>query len=37
MQWAEVKPLIERHLGSMHIPIYVYETYHAGQQAAEPG
>ena len=37
MQWAEVKPLIERHLGSMHIPVYVYETYHAGQQAAEPG
>jgi O-acetyl-ADP-ribose deacetylase (regulator of RNase III) len=35
MDWAEVKPLIERHLGSIEIPIYVYETYHAGQQAEE--
>lgn len=37
MDWNEVKPLIERHLGGIAIPIFVYETYHAGQQAAEPG
>jgi O-acetyl-ADP-ribose deacetylase (regulator of RNase III) len=37
MDWGEVKPLIERHLGPAKIPIYVYEIYHAGQQAQEPG
>jgi O-acetyl-ADP-ribose deacetylase (regulator of RNase III) len=37
MDWADVKPLIERHLGPIEIPIYVYETFHAGQQADEPG
>jgi O-acetyl-ADP-ribose deacetylase (regulator of RNase III) len=37
MDWVEVKPLIEQHLGALDIPIYIYETYHAGQQAKEPG
>ena len=30
-------PLIEKHLGDLAIPVYVYETYHAGQPANEPG
>lgn len=35
MSWDVVKPLIERHLGAIDMPIYVYETYHAGQQGKE--
>ena len=33
--WAEVKPLIEQHLGDLSIPIFVYATYHTGMQANE--
>jgi O-acetyl-ADP-ribose deacetylase (regulator of RNase III) len=35
MDWAEVRPLIEQHLGDLAIPVYVYTTYHKGQRAAE--
>ena len=35
LSWDDVKPLIEKHLSSLAIPIYVYETYHAGQAANE--
>lgn len=35
LSWDVVKPLIERHLAGLDIPVYVYETYHAGQQAKE--
>lgn len=34
--WEDVKALIEKHLGDLAIPVYVYETYHAGHQASEP-
>jgi O-acetyl-ADP-ribose deacetylase (regulator of RNase III) len=37
LSWDDVKPLIERHLGDLKVPIYVYETYRAGQKASEPG
>lgn len=37
LEWSEVKPLIEKTLGDLGIPIYVYTTYHAGQQAVEAG
>lgn len=37
LEWSEVKPLIEKTLGDLGIPVYVYTTYHAGQQAAEAG
>jgi len=37
LDWADVKPLIEAKLGDLDIPVYVYETFHAGQQAVEPG
>jgi hypothetical protein len=30
-----VKPLIEKHLGHLSIPVYVYVTYQAGVQAKE--
>ncbi len=36
LPWEKVKPLIEHHLGDVKIPIYLYTTYHKGQQADEP-
>lgn len=35
LDWNEVKPLIEHHLGALSIPVIVYETYHANQHADE--
>jgi O-acetyl-ADP-ribose deacetylase (regulator of RNase III) len=37
LDWEEVKPLIERHLGDLPIPVLVYATYQPGVQAEEPG
>ena len=36
LDWAEVKPLIERQLGDLDIPVLVYAIYHKGVQALEP-
>ena len=33
LSWEEVYPLIQQHLGDLSIPVYVYTTYHKGQQA----
>jgi O-acetyl-ADP-ribose deacetylase (regulator of RNase III) len=35
LDWNEVKPLIEKHLGDLGIPVYVYSTYHKGVKAVE--
>jgi O-acetyl-ADP-ribose deacetylase (regulator of RNase III) len=35
LDWKEVKPLIEKHLGHVSIPIYMYVTYQPGVQATE--
>jgi O-acetyl-ADP-ribose deacetylase (regulator of RNase III) len=35
LDWEDVKPLIEKHLGHLSIPVYVYSTYHPGVQAME--
>lgn len=35
LNWKEVKPLIEKHLGDLKIPVYVYTTYHKDQKAQE--
>ena len=35
MDWAEVKPLIEQHLGDAACTTYIYVEYHKGQQANE--
>lgn len=35
MDWNEVKPLIDEHLGDLDIPVIVYTEFHAGQQADE--
>lgn len=36
LDWAEVKPLIEHHLGDLAIPVYIYTTYQKGVRASEP-
>ena len=36
MDWHEVRPLIEHHLGELALPIYIYTQYKKGVQAAEP-
>ena len=35
LAWNEVKPLIEQHLGSLDIPVYLYTTFHKDVQAKE--
>ena len=35
LSWQDVRPAIEKHLGSLSIPVIVYATYHAGQAASE--
>lgn len=35
LDWSEVKPLVQRHLGELGIPVIVYEVYRAGQRADE--
>lgn len=36
LKWDEVKPLVEKHLGELNIPVYIYSTYQKGVKAAEP-
>lgn len=36
LDWDDVKPVIEKHLGHLSIPIYIYTTYHKGVKADEP-
>lgn len=36
LDWADVKPLIDKHLGSLNCAVYVYVEYHAGMKAEEP-
>lgn len=36
LSWSDVKPLIERDLADLSIPIYLYVDYHKDQQATEP-
>lgn len=35
LSWEQVKPLIQSQLGDLDIPVYVYTTFKAGQQARE--
>lgn len=37
LDWAEVRPLIQSHLGGLKIPVFIYNHYQPGVQAAEPG
>lgn len=36
LSWEDVRPLIEKHLGDLSIPVYVYSRYQAGTAAQEP-
>jgi O-acetyl-ADP-ribose deacetylase (regulator of RNase III) len=36
MNWDEVRPLIEKHLGDLSVPVYLYVTYRQGERASEP-
>lgn len=35
LEWSEVEPLIEKHLGDLKIPVIVYHTYAKGEKANE--
>ena len=35
LDWADVKPLIQQHLGDLGIPVLVYEVYRKGEKADE--
>ncbi len=35
LDWKDVKPLINRNLAELEIPVYVYSTYRAGVEASE--
>lgn len=35
LDWTPVKLLLQKHLGDLPIPVYVYSTYHADVAAAE--
>lgn len=37
LSWAEVEPLVRRHLGDLGIPVFVYTTYRKDVKASEPG
>lgn len=36
LDWKAVHPLIDQHLGSLAIPVYLYSAYRKGVQAREP-
>jgi O-acetyl-ADP-ribose deacetylase (regulator of RNase III) len=35
LDWSDVKPLIEKHLGDLDVNIFVYTTFRKGQKAEE--
>ncbi len=37
LEWSEVLPLIEKHLGGLATPVFVYGKYEPNAQAHEPG
>lgn len=37
LDWKDVRPLIQTHLGDLSLPVFVYTTYHPGVAAVEPG
>lgn len=37
LEWDEVQPLIQHHLGDLGVPVYVYTTYQKGVKATEDG
>lgn len=35
MEWETVRPLVERHLGDLDVPVWLYTVYEAGRAAEE--
>lgn len=35
LEWSEVRPIIQQHLGELNIPVYVYTTFKANQAGNE--
>jgi O-acetyl-ADP-ribose deacetylase (regulator of RNase III) len=35
LQWDEVKPLMQAHLGALNVPVFVYHVYHKDHKAYE--
>jgi O-acetyl-ADP-ribose deacetylase (regulator of RNase III) len=35
LEWTDVEPLLQQHLATLGIPVYVYSTYQAGVAAEE--
>lgn len=35
LEWGDVLPAIQKHLGDAGIPVLIYSTFHAGEAAAE--
>jgi O-acetyl-ADP-ribose deacetylase (regulator of RNase III) len=35
LEWKDVQPLIQQHLGGLKMPVYLYTTYHKDMQAEE--
>lgn len=35
MAWEEVRPLIDKHLADLAVPVFLYVSYHKGVQAEE--
>ena len=36
LDWDDIKPLIDRQLGDLNIPVYIYTNYQQGVKANEP-
>ena len=36
LDWSDVRPMIEHHLGALDIPVYLYTNYQKGVKATEP-
>ena len=35
LDWADVQPLIRKHLGDLEVPVYLYTEFRAGEKADE--
>jgi O-acetyl-ADP-ribose deacetylase (regulator of RNase III) len=35
LEWDQVEPLLQQHLGTLPIPVYIYTTYQKGVKAVE--
>jgi len=36
LEWTDVHPLVQQHLGTLSMPVYLYSTYQKGIRGGEP-